>query len=168
MNSLNTDIWQIIFNMLDFVDQIHLRQVCRYFSINCHITHMKIRRTHKKLISKLKYFPQLHTLHIGDDVPIKNKHLANLFNLTDLSVLRAHNTIKINHLTKLRTLRASDQSRIIDSSIRKLTTLTTLNISNNPNIMNINHMKQLETLIISDDCGVYDSGISKLTDLVYL
>ena len=107
MELLTSDIWQIIFDKLDFMDQIKMRQVSRYFMINFPITNLfdnisnrgkltdeilklfsyviKLNVNNNRKITNVNHMKNLRILYAGSDCGINNHGIQHLVNLTKLN-----------------------------------------------------------------------------------
>ena len=142
------DIWQIIFNKLDFMDQRNMRQVSKYFMINFPITNLydNVPNIHKLTDEVLKLFSYVIKLNVTSNRKITN----------------------VNHMKNLQILHAGDDCGINDHGIQQLVNLTELNVNNNSKITNVDHMKNLRILYAGYKCGIDDHGIQQLVNLTKL
>ena len=114
MELLTKDVWQIIFDKLDFMDQIKMRQVSKYFMINFPITNLcdNITERYNLTDELLKLFPHVMKLDVFFNSKITN----------------------VNHMKNLRILYAGDNCGIDDHGIQQLVNLTKLYSDDNNKI----------------------------------
>src|SRR5205807_10203704 len=139
---LPLELWSMIFDQLDFLSQIRLRQVNQYF-----------------------YSFEIYDFY---NIPYQYKFKYK-FKLSD-SILVHYKFIKfldanynpkitnINHMTNLKKLCAKGSCGINDNGIQNLN-LIELNAHDNSKITNVNHMTNLKKLWANLDCGINDDGI---------
>src|SRR5439155_584370 len=147
MDTLYLDLLNLIFNKLDFLNQIRLKQVCKFYYNNLHIIDLyNIDYKYKKLLNDeiLKNYHYIKYLDVWNNPKIKN----------------------ISHMKNLKKLHCSDYCSISNEDIKDLD-LIELYANNNPKITNINHMKNLKKLNCSDTCAISDKVIKDL-DLIEL
>jgi F-box domain len=136
------DIWYLILGRLDFLSQIRLRQVCKYFY-------------HYLEVYDFYHIPDKLKNRLSDEI------LKNYCFIRSLDTSDNPKITKINHMTNLKKLDASWDCGIDDQRIQNLN-LVELNASNNPKIININHLTNLKKLDASWGCGIDDQGIQNL------
>ena len=139
MDRLPIDALQnCIFNRLDFLMQIRLRQVCKWF-----------------------YRLEIHDMYNIDSKYCRKLTDNILINHPSVRYLDASNNPKItdvNHMTKLQKLEADGNYGINNDGIKRVN-LIELDAYDNPKITDINHMTKLQKLNAGWDCGINDDGI---------
>lgn len=142
---LPLEIWQMILEYTDFLDQIRLRQVCRSFHLLSIYDFFDIPFMHKNLLTDdiIKQHPNIKYLNVG-------------FQITNVSHLQL--------LTKL--VVCTNKSQISNSNISECTNLIYLDISYNQQITNLNHCKRLEVLISSTNSLQYINECVNLKILI--
>ena len=121
MDTLYLDLLNLIFNKLDFLNQIRLKQVCKFYYNNLHIIDLyNIDYKYKKLLNDeiLKNYHYIKYLDVWNNPKIKN----------------------ISHMKNLKKLDCSFQCEISDEDIKDLC-LIKLYTRGNPRIKNINNRK---------------------------
>ncbi|ARF12313.1 hypothetical protein Klosneuvirus_4_128 [Klosneuvirus KNV1] len=175
-----TEIWQIFFDQVDFLSQIRLTMVCKYFHLSLKVTDFhNIDEKYLRLLTNdiLKNYPFIIKLNANYNKKITNvNYLTHLKELDvywlsgigdegikdcDLTILGANRNSKIknvNHMKHLKELYASGECGISDNGIKECD-LVILNAYNNYKIKNVNHMKKLKYLNAGRECGIGDDGI---------
>lgn len=141
------EIWQIILEKTEFIQQIRLRQVCKYFYNELYVTDFafKIPCKYKRLLS--------------DDILKQHKYIKYL----DISLPTSGTDNGVYELYNL------PANIVSDDGIKHLTSLTKLYADNNKYITDVNHLINLEELSIGGIyCGVNNEGIKNLLKIKVL
>ena len=191
---LPLDIYQCIFDQLNFINKIRFRYLCKTFYKNLHMTdfdlplrylyklsqpildchpHIKKLRYDTTYVIYLDKFTKLETLYIHKNAGIfafqdSDKILKNLTNLSELHLVNNKHITDINHLTKLTRLDISGADTIIkDEGISNLTNLLQLSINYN-SIKIINDFTKLTSLQANYNDQINNDNLKSLTDLKLL
>lgn len=178
-----------IFNFLEFINQIHFRQINKYYYNNVHIT--DLRYINKNYLCKLndniiKTFKHVKYLNVNyneiTDEGLKHLNLdclkANHWSYKrvtnkgikhmNLKKLTAVNNKSINgqgfrHMTRLQSLNVATNKSITDNCIKDMTNLTKLNISSNIHLTDksIWNLTKLKQLKASDT-KITNHGLKRL------
>ena len=182
MDILERDILNLIFEILDFLSKIRLRQISKYFLNNLYISDFynldKIyleNLTEQILVSypKIKYLdiqenPSVQNINFLSDLQVLaiSDKFTNQFCNYNLRELQIYNykITNLKYFTKLEKLSLSNIS-IPDSDLNNLN-LRELNLYWG-RLSNISHMTRLKKLVITGYCDITNSHIQNL-DLLEL
>lgn len=180
------EIVNIIFNYSEFLSQIRLTQISKYYNEKLQVVdfYNMDERYISKLTNKiLVRYPNIKKLNVSNNLQVTNiNHLEYLEELNasgmncgvsdymmrfldNIKILNVSNNPKVTHIWHMKNLEKLNASGsncgIDDVSISDLN-LKVLIAFNNPNITNVNHMDKLEELNAMGNCGIDSNGIAKL------
>lgn len=183
---LPIELYQIILEQSDFIDQIHLTMVNKYMHQNLKIKdfyHIDYTLINKLNDDILKQYPYITKLNISSNQHVRNinhlKFLKSLkagrgcylddqgvtaLNLEELDVSYGFGITDVNHMTNLKILCAKGFCGLSDMGIRNIN-LIKLIVSHNIYITDVNHMTNLEILEASGFCAINNNGIKDLIKL---
>jgi hypothetical protein len=132
------ELWQLIFDHIDFLSKIRLRQVNSLFL----------------------YLPIVDLHHIeyrylgllNDNILRQHPFTKKLFAFDN------PNITSVNHLVYLEELDASWECGINDDGLQ-ITSLKKLDVNGNERVKNIQHMAGLKTLFAIGKCGLSNEGL---------
>lgn len=167
---LPIELLQIILEKCRFIDQIRLRQVCKYFCHNlkitnfCYIENKYLIKLSDNIINS---YPDIKSLKIVTSSSITNKGIkyrTGLSELIDESGKIKNSGIKLLKLTKLKIPQSlfGDTSKIDDDGIKNMTTLKYLLLSNSKvTDMGLKNLK-LKSLFLNYNTNITNAGIKHL------
>jgi hypothetical protein len=185
---LPVEIWQLIVNHCDAINQIRFCQITKFANMCLHVTDLY--NMNRDILDRLnddilKIYPFVVQLNAKNNFSITNvswmrslKFLDASFNcgiddtgITDLDLieLNANSNPKITNVSwmcNLKKLYAFSGCGIDDAGIAGLD-LTELDAHFNPKITNVSFMRNLKMLNALGSCGIDDVGITGL-DLIRL
>lgn len=154
------DLWFVILDYLDFISQLKLIQISKFFRINLYISDFsKISTKISSLLPEEFLSNKIKYLNICANNKIKN--INNLTSLVKLNITCGRN-INISNLPNLKIL--SIKSNLYITSLPNLN-LTELNISGTSKIEKINHLTKLKKLSIINPAKFFDLSNLDLTHL---